>query len=113
MFLRILVLGALISTAVAPVGAQPVPAAVQSDPAIDLAMGRVKMLLLDPASAEFRDLVAYPSGVVCGQVNSKDEAGGYTGFTRFVVRSRRVAVYPNPPAGEFDLAQFVLEEVCH
>lgn len=48
----------------------------------------VRDRLKDPGSAEFRDVRfhAYQGGtaVVCGQVNAKNEYGGYTGYQHFV-----------------------------
>jgi hypothetical protein len=43
--------------------------------------------LTDPDSAKFRRLVAIGNDktIVCGQVNSKNQFGGYTGFKTFMV----------------------------
>jgi len=50
--------------------------------------------LKDPDAAQFRDVrVNYTEefGVVaCGQVNAKNEFGGYTGFRRFVSSAQSV-----------------------
>lgn len=45
---------------------------------------KVKAGLKDPASAQFRN-VKYNNGKasVCGEINSKNSFGGYTGFGRF------------------------------
>lgn len=40
---------------------------------------RVKSLLKDPSSAEFRNEVAF-----CGEVNSKNSFGAYTGFQKYI-----------------------------
>lgn len=44
--------------------------------------------LRDPASAQYRNEVLYlfsdDSGTLCGEVNSKNSFGGYTGFKRFM-----------------------------
>ncbi|MBK5551925.1 hypothetical protein JFU49_16825 [Pseudomonas sp. TH03] len=51
----------------------------------------VKSNLLDPESAQFRNLYTpsvsskpMPSGAVCGEVNAKNGYGGYVGFKKFV-----------------------------
>ena len=45
----------------------------------------VSRQLIDPDSAQFRDLVKVDDGAyVCGEVNSKNRMGGYTGFTEFM-----------------------------
>ncbi|MEW2924909.1 hypothetical protein [Pseudomonas juntendi] len=47
--------------------------------------------LLDPQSAQFRQLYAVSSGnghdYVCGQINAKNSYGAYTGFKAFYVDS--------------------------
>lgn len=51
------------------------------------AKATMRQLLRDPGSAKYQDVRAYPLGngyVFCGQVNSKNGFGGYTGFQRFV-----------------------------
>jgi hypothetical protein len=50
-----------------------------NDPDFDLATNSV---LLDPASAEFRNVANGPE--VCGEVNAKNSYGGYTGFKVFI-----------------------------
>lgn len=48
----------------------------------------VKMKLKDPKSATFRNLDVHKGAdgmyVMCGEVNSKNSFGGYTGFQKFV-----------------------------
>lgn len=54
---------------------------------------RVRRLLRDPESAEFRNVVVIEAtnqnydyaGTLCGEVNSKNGFGGYVGFRSFVV----------------------------
>ncbi|WP_092313127.1 hypothetical protein [Brevundimonas viscosa] len=52
------------------------------------AMSRVKDKLVDPGSARFRNVnvVLQPSGTkaVCGEVNAKSRAGGYSGYEHFI-----------------------------
>jgi len=45
----------------------------------------VSKKLHDPSSAEFRNVVTIHD-TYCGEVNSKDENGNYTGFREFMVR---------------------------
>jgi len=45
--------------------------------------------LSDPSSAQYRDVVAFSEGVVCGEVNSKTQLGGYVGFQRFLYVDRQ------------------------
>ena len=47
-------------------------------------MAAVKQQLNDPSSAMFRN-VRYFEVAICGEVNSKDASGAYTGYTRFIV----------------------------
>ncbi|OLS61874.1 hypothetical protein PSEMO_32470 [Pseudomonas putida] len=44
--------------------------------------------LKDPGSAEFRNQNEF-----CGEVNSKNSFGGYTGFQRFIAASRDLVVF--------------------
>lgn len=47
----------------------------------------IKSRLRDPSSADFRNVRFYSGGpvpVVCGEVDSKNGFGGYTGFQRFI-----------------------------
>ena len=43
----------------------------------------VQLQLIDPNSADFRNVFVSKSGVVCGEVNSKNRLGGYVGFRAF------------------------------
>ena len=57
-----------------------------------VATANVKSQLLDPDSAQFknlRSLLAFKN-VSCGEVNSKNQMGGYTGFSRFIVVEKEV-----------------------
>lgn len=45
--------------------------------------------LKDPESAKFRKLHRGVKGIICGEVNSKNSFGGYTGFTRFLAKGDR------------------------
>ena len=54
----------------------------------------VRGTLKDPGSAQFKDVYANYTEefdiVACGQVNAKNELGGYTGFKRFVSSGKSV-----------------------
>lgn len=66
----------------------------------------IKQRLKDPDSAEFRGMffadVSAP--VACGEVNSKNSFGGYTGYKRFVTGNSPdlTFVETDMDAGEFD-----------
>ncbi|MFC5372946.1 hypothetical protein ACFPIF_10300 [Brevundimonas faecalis] len=51
-------------------------------------MSSIKRKLVDPDSARFRNVRAYPQAsgttAVCGEVNAKNRAGGYNGYQRFI-----------------------------
>jgi hypothetical protein len=48
------------------------------------AKDRAAQLLIDPSSAQFRNVDAR-EGVVCGEINGKNRMGAYAGFSRFYV----------------------------
>jgi hypothetical protein len=51
-------------------------------------MNQVRVALVDPESARFQDVRAYPeTNGGCGLVNARNRMGGYTGFTRFIALS--------------------------
>lgn len=56
----------------------------------------VRATLKDPDSAQFKQVYAnYTEGydvVACGQVNSKNSLGGYTGFKRFVSNGKSAII---------------------
>ncbi|WFC43183.1 hypothetical protein [Pseudoxanthomonas sp. SE1] len=62
----------------------------------DQAQRDIRASLKDPKSAEFRNLSVNPglSGVrvVCGEVNSRNSFGGYTGFRPFVYWPGELAI---------------------
>lgn len=65
----------------------------------------LKNFLKDPDSAQIRNQHGF-----CGEVNSKNSFGGYTGFKRFIASSAIVAVEgENMDSGEFQKAW---EQVC-
>jgi len=62
--------------------------------AIDLAKTEISHDLKDPASTQFRDISTKKVGekedgsvvmLICGEVNSKNSFGAYSGFSQFVV----------------------------
>ena len=59
---------------------------------------QVARKLVDPASAQFRDMKVHESrdGVVavCGEVNGKNRVGGYAGFRKFYVTAGAAILEP-------------------
>src|SRR5687768_8684323 len=51
--------------------------------------------LLDPASAQFRN-VRSVNGAVCGELNGKNKMGAFVGFSRFLVRTASQDVLIDP-----------------
>ena len=51
------------------------------------AEGLVARSMRDPTSAQFRNMMVFASGAVCGEVNAKNGFGGYVGFDPFIVTS--------------------------
>ena len=82
------VLLSLISTAV--VYGSPLPVEAEFKAALDLSSSLVKEELKDPFSAVFRNEDIYldvgGNKTVCGEVNSKNSFGAYTGFQKYVVK---------------------------
>jgi hypothetical protein len=56
---------------------------------------QIKAHLTDPESAYFRN-----KDGVCGEVNSKNQLGGYTGFTRYIAGGKYVSLDDN--SAEFE-----------
>lgn len=72
----------------------------------DAGQEAIKAKLRDPESAQFRD-VAFHSGsgtpITCGEVNSKNGFGGYSGFERFIAAGDVLTVIESEMAdGEMD-----------
>lgn len=59
--------------------------AIENEEVVDGVIESVKDGLLDPFSAQFRDLHKLPSGAICGQVNAKNRYGAYVGWHTFAV----------------------------
>jgi hypothetical protein len=55
----------------------------------------VSQVLIDPGSAEFRN-VETRDGAVCGEVNGKNRMGAYVGFVRFYVETANWAATLDP-----------------
>lgn len=53
---------------------------------------QVKSQLRDPNSANFKNQFIGNKGDVCGEVNSKNGFGGYTGFQRYAVLNGSVVI---------------------
>ena len=75
-----------------------------------LAEQAVKARLKDPASATFRGQLVGRSGIPCGEVNSKNSFGGYSGFTRYAASGGGTVFFEEDlPSGEF---QKVWDQLC-
>lgn len=60
---------------------------------VDAMKDKIRAQLKDPTSSEFRGVFFSETGgakVVCGEVNSKNAFGGYTGFQRFIAGGKLV-----------------------
>lgn len=67
---------------------------------LEQAKNVVRRNLTDPDSANFRDVFVTPKGaIVCGEVNAKNQVGGYVGFRRFI--SVGSSVYFDGPESSF------------
>jgi hypothetical protein len=54
---------------------------------------RITGMLNDPESARFRKVFVSPKGkAVCGEVNAKNQMGGYVGFRRFISARDQVGI---------------------
>ncbi|EPL1356691.1 hypothetical protein [Pseudomonas aeruginosa] len=65
-----------------------------------VAVESVKRNLKDPDSAQFRGQFVGSSGLPCGEVNSKNSFGGYSGYQRFVVSGNNLVVFESYMSGE-------------
>ncbi len=75
-----------------------------------LAEQAVKARLKDPDSATFRGQVIGRSGIPCGEVNSKNSFGGYSGFTRYAASGGGTVFFEEDlTRGEF---QKVWNQLC-
>lgn len=76
-----------IAVTAALVGCEYVPGteANKSATAVAAAERTVAGMLVDPGSAQFRNVTYHGAGgvSVCGEVNAKNRMGGYNGFMRF------------------------------
>lgn len=65
-------------------------------PNVTSAKDAVRRVLVDPESAQFRDVRQYSKPdspvLVCGKVNAKNRMGGYTGFHNFMLYGATVAL---------------------
>ncbi|MFZ3173391.1 MAG: hypothetical protein WA146_00725 [Thiobacillus sp.] len=57
------------------------------DANISEAKAAIEEALFDPSSVEYRNVVSYTEGIVCGEVNAKNKMGGYVGFKDFIFRN--------------------------
>lgn len=98
-----------------------------ADAVTEQARQAVSYQLINPASAQFRELKVYPTSgepkvSVCGQVNGQNRMGGYSGFQNFyyLVQSKEAHLAPEipttyadgelPPAG---MTLFAMDQSSH
>ena len=69
---------------------------------LEATLSAVSLLLPDPLSVEFRGLFRSKEGLVCGEVNGKDETGADLGFIPFGYNLYRdtVTLLPDPSSLE-------------
>ncbi len=58
----------------------------------------IERTLLDPYSVRYRNDWVTSAGALCGEVDGKNSAGEYVGFTRFVVNPRGKGYMAGDPA---------------
>jgi hypothetical protein len=72
--------------------------------------------LKDPTSAEFRNEKITKSGVLCGEVNSKNSMGGYVGFKRYIAAGPQASYIEDVghlgPSSHVDIMQMLDEETA-
>jgi hypothetical protein len=81
---------------------------------IETGKEQIKGRLKDPDSAKFRNVHFYSGGgvpVTCGEVNSKNSFGGYTGFERFIAAGSQLAVVESDMTSPSELDE-VWERFC-
>ena len=72
---------------------------------INLHKGRIKNRLKDSESAKFRNIFISKkigSPIVCGEINSKNSFGGYSGYQRFVSGGTIQVIESDMAKGEMD-----------
>ena len=66
--------------------------------------------LKDPSSAQFQNQRVSAKGAACGEVNSKNSFGGYTGFKRYIFAGKDLTVFEADMApGEFETSW---DQIC-
>lgn len=57
--------------------------------AIERVESEIAQRMLDPSSAQFKDVRLKRPGLVCGEVNGRNRFGGFTGFKVFVAKVKQ------------------------
>jgi hypothetical protein len=70
--------------------------------------GVIERTLLDARSVQYRNDWVSTGGALCGEVNAKNGAGEYVGFTKFVVNPRGKGYLASDPAS-FEYKIFELD----
>tara|TARA_R110002049_G_scaffold275802_1_gene453939 strand:+ start:1126 stop:1452 length:327 start_codon:yes stop_codon:yes gene_type:complete len=84
--------------------------------AVSKAKEEISYHMIDPSSVQFRNLVSYSGGVVCGEFNAKNRMGAYVGYQEFIYYGKR---FPRPEVqgnfstsfSETDVLVFCRDEV--
>lgn len=74
-----------------------------SDPAERGMKQAMDSRLLDPASAQYKDVAGYSSGYVCGSVNAKNRMGGCIGSKQFLYNDATGVLIIDSAPREFDI----------
>lgn len=91
---KIIVAG-LIAVALAGCGKEPTPEQLKAFKEVK-AQGAIKQLLKDPDSAKFQNMNG-----MCGEVNSKNSFGAYTGYQKFIASPDLVVLENETPEETF------------
>ncbi len=64
--------------------------------------------LKDPESTKFRNEKRYKNGYVCGEFNSKNSYGAYTGYSRYVAKMPDIYYTEDGLSGKLEIENFQL-----
>lgn len=69
----------------------------------------VKRMLIDPDSAQFRNVINGLENAVCGTVNSRNRFGGYHGFRHFIYVEGRGTTFEGAPGFRDDYVRYCFD----
>ena len=64
--------------------------------------------LKDPESTKFRNEKRHKTGYVCGEFNSKNSYGAYTGYIRYVAKGPDISYTEDGSSGKLEIEDFQL-----